>query len=449
MSTLATVKPVTQVLAVGAFSAAAVFRPPAVSASLAVAGILLVVAGSIGERPVASRLAAEVAGVVAALVVLVSRYNSVGPLPSSTQAIRPIWTALVIVASASLLLVSRGGFYRGLAVIAATTAVVSITIAVTVGEWESERGFDVYKSHQLAGEALLDGENPYGDAVQTPNGSPHAPEGAVIVGYVYPPVVVGTYGLMAAIADPRVVSTVTWLAFLGFMAWGAFGKARPNRNVAAGLFVVLATAPVWPVVWFASWTEPLSLALLVAAAVLWRSKPVPSAVLLGLALASKQYFVFLAPLVLLHKSDRSLQRSLVALGTAAMTIVPALLVDPSAYVMATIGNLTDIGFRPDTQSISGLLARFGVEVILPIWLWALLGLVVATVVARLVTTPGEFITGAALILAVVFVTGQAFPNYWFLVMGLVAAAPIVSGMDRSDEGTTEVVAVLTARPRPG
>jgi hypothetical protein len=320
--------------------------------------------------------------------------------------------------------------------------VVAVTALGSVSDWDSPGGFDVYQSHQAAGDALADGENPYGDAVQVANGNPFAPEGSTIVGYSYPPMVLASYGLVATVSDPRVVSTVAWFVVVGWFALLSL-KHRDRAQVNLSLFLLLAIAPVWPVVWYAGWTEPLSLALLLASALVWREKPVLSAIILGLALASKQYFVLLLPLLFLHRGDDQIKRALIATGTAAATAIPALLVDASSYIQATIGNLANIGFRPDSQSISGLLADIGIGFSLPIGIWIAASLTFAAVVARKSQTPADFFLYGALTLGFSFLIGQAFPNYWFLIMGLAAIGAVLKHQEmtpaRSNDTQTSPV----------
>jgi hypothetical protein len=254
--------------------------------------------------------------------------------------------------------------------------------------------------------------------------------------------VLASYGLVARVVDPRVVSTVGWLVVVGWFALLSL-KRRDRAELNLSLFLLLAIAPVWPVVWYAGWTEPLSLALLLASALMWKDRPIVSAIILGLALASKQYFVLLVPLLFLHRGDHHTRRALIATGTAAATLVPALLVDAPSFLQATIGNLANIGFRPDSQSLSGLLADVGVEFTLPVALWVAASLLFAAVVGRKSQTPADFFLYGALTLGFSFLIGQAFPNYWFLIMGLAAIGAVLKHQEmtpaRSNDTQTSPV----------
>jgi hypothetical protein len=300
----------------------------------------------------------------------------------------------------------------------------------------------VYHAHRAAGTALLDGENPYTDAVRFFDGSPYAPAGAVYEGYPYPPVVLMTYGLVGAFTDPRLVSTIAWLALLVWSARTYAGAASGSDDeVSLGPFLLLVTAPAWPLLWFTAWTEPLSLFLFLVAALAWRRGTLVSGVTLGLALASKQYFVVLAPfLILLDSRDGRYRRVLIAFATAVLTMIPFVILDPVAYFDATLGNLFSIGFRPDTQSIPGLAAALGADFMPTNWLVVGVTLTVAVILGRYLQPKQRWLDGAAFVLATMFALGLAFPNYWFLIMGLMATGLMMSARAKSQlDATTHAV----------
>jgi hypothetical protein len=327
---------------------------------------------------------------------------------------------------------------RILLVLVAMACALAVTGFMIANEWNSELGTDVYHAHRAAGTALLNGENPYTDAVRFFDGSPYAPEGAVYEGYPYPPLVLITYGLVAAFTDPRLVSTIAWL---GLLVWSAraYVSAVPGsaQDHALGPFLVLATAPAWPLLWFAAWTEPLSLFLFLVAAIAWRRGVLVSGVTLGLALASKQYFVVLAPfLILLDSRDGRYRRVLVAFATVLLTMLPFVLLDPVAYYQATLVNLFSIGFRPDTVSIPGLAAGLGADIVLPQWVVVGVTVAVAVLLGRYIEPRPRWIEGATVVMATTFALGLAFPNYWFLIMGLMAMSLTMSTRAESDLNVT-------------
>jgi uncharacterized membrane protein len=257
-------------------------------------------------------------------------------------------------------------------------------------------------------------------------------------------VVLGTYGIAGGLADPRLISAVAWLAVVGWLGWVAW-KEETGADTNYAMFLLVAGVSVWPVVLFGSWTEPLSVALFVLAAILWRRRPVPSAVLLGLAIASKQYFIFLAPLLVVHRDESKWMRLGMASALGLLTILIGLVPDPSAYVTATITNLSEIGFRPDTQSLPGLLASYGIEFFLGPIAWIGVGLIMTSIVARGSETPSEFLARAALALGLAFFIGSAFINYWFLVLAVAAVATALGAVTGDPGGVDEAGSVSAGR----
>jgi hypothetical protein len=113
------------------------------------------------------------------------------------------------------------------------------------------------------------------------------------------------------------------------------------------------------------------------------------------------------------------------------TVLPFLLLDPSGFVASTIANLAEIGFRPDTQSIPGLLNAFGIEFTLPVWAWLFIGILIGTVVGITARSASLFAGRAGLTLGLVFIVGLAFANYWVLVAGLLSIAAVLDAHDDS------------------
>ena len=407
---------------------------PILSASMAAGGLALLGLVLKASHRSSAPMLLPVAGLLIAVFLVFARDSRVGPLPPVEFALRPFWEGLIMAGVLALVLSGLWKKWRTVGIVAIVVAATVMTVVMTVVEWDSELGIDVYHAHRAAGAALLDGLNPYGPAVRVLDGSPNAAPGSVIVGYPYPPVVLLTYGVSAMLADPRLVSLLAWLVLLGWLGRMALRDERYS-DVALAFLVLLAAAPVWPVVLFTSWTEPVSLLLLVLAASLWRSRPILGAVLLGLALASKQYFVLLTPLLLLSPGFRRVKHLPLALGVAGATLLPFILVDAVAFWEATVTNIASIGFRPDTQSVSGLLAAVGVDLVLPVWVWLLVCFSFGIALARGLRSEGDLLLGVTLVLGVAFLTGLAFPNYWFLVAGLGAAGVVLSQGSLGDQGS--------------
>jgi hypothetical protein len=314
---------------------------------------------------------------------------------------------------------------------------LSVGVMMTFGE--NQFGLDVYRSHEAAADAFRAGENPYTDAVSVADGSPNAQPGDVIEGYSYPPVTMMAYVAGDLLGgDPRwasVLATVVVVGLIGAAAW----RSRPD--LAAIVLVLLLAVPLHRAIIWSGWTEPVTLALVVGGLACWRREWV-SAVLLGLALGSKQYMVLLVPLFFLAES-RPWRRSVVAIGVAGLTLIPAAVADFSAFWFTMVTRPLSLGFRPDTRSISGLMSELGVGTLVPTWLM-LLAVVGASIwVALRVRDRSDLLTGLALILSVAFLLSSAFTNYWWLVQWTVAAAVVASASPEFDVVTRTDVSPST------
>ena len=413
-----------RIVGIGSLSLALMAERPPFAATFAILG-LVVFAWTIWGSPTRgdSNLS-RIGPWLPLLILLLSLMISKNGVPDSVAAAR--LPAAVIGGTACLAVLFGAGrrAWRVVGVTLALTSAVVVTGQVLITEWNSKLGSDIYFAHRAGGEALLDGENPYSDAVRFFNGSPNAGDGAVIEGYPYPPIVLFTFGLVGAITDPRLVSVVAWFAVLAWFAKAAL-STRDQSDGYLVVFLMLATLPEWPLLLFMSWTEPLSLAFFLAAALTWRRGAPVSGILLGLTLASKQYLVFLAPLLLLHRDDDWAKRAAWAAATALVVLVPPLLIDPVAYFDSIIGTLTGIGFRPDSLSIVGLLDGFGIRFEMAHWAWLIYGFAVAGLVSIGSRVWSNFLGRAGLILGLTYFMSAAFANYWFLIMGMLAISTIL------------------------
>lgn len=418
------------VLAVAAVTFGASSAQPVLAATAALVGLLLF-SWSMGTGlPIATGDEHRWAAVAALAVLLGSLVSPLGSVPESIEPVRPLLLALAVASSGIAFVGGARLNAKRLAVALGLLLVLVAAGALVANEWNSNLGTDIYLVHQAAGSAVLDGENPYTDAVRFFDGSPYAPEGRIIEGYPYPPVVLFTYGLASAFTDPRLISIIAWLAVIGWLGWKG-ARFDHGSEVALGVFLLLATIPIWSLVWYASWTEPLSLALFALATITWKKHTMVSSIALGLVLSSKQYFVFLAPLVLLHRDEIWLKRVVVVGTTVLVTLMPAALLDPGAFYTATVGNLSAIGFRPDSQSIPGMMAELGLAFLLPQWAWLVTGVAVAALLGIGSRSGSRFAGRAGLTLGLVFIVGLAFPNYWFLVAGLFGIAAVLEVQDSS------------------
>ncbi|MGH8927247.1 MAG: glycosyltransferase 87 family protein, partial [Acidimicrobiia bacterium] len=333
-------------------------------------------------------------------------------------------------------LTGRLGVALMVLVVVAVAAVGVALVRATEG-----LGIDVYHLHFQAAQALAKGRSPYDDSVAVFNGAPNAEPGSMIVGYPYPPATAALYAPLTRLTgEPRWINLAAWLLILGLLL-GTAVRHRERTGFLIG--ILIASVPAWPFMVQAGWTEMVSLALLVVAGLAWIRFPMWSAVSLGVAIATKQYFLVTLPLLLLHPAVRG-KRSLVALGTAGLTLVPFLILDPSNLWEATVAFHLNTPPRVDSANLVGMLAELGVSWNPPTLLSILLPLLVATMVAFKSRHRSGFMAGLALVLGLFYmVSSQAFTNYWFLIAGLCGLAAFL------EEGPEMTAPIGQVGRRPG
>jgi hypothetical protein len=303
-------------------------------------------------------------------------------------------------------------------------ALILLVTAVTVTglflvRATSAFGIDVVDLHYAAADALQSGLSPYGLAVEVENGSPVAPPNSTIVGYPYPPLTALLYSASVWLFDdPRWIGLLAWLATLGLA--GAIAS-RSERPLAGVVVSALAALPTWTLMIQSGSTEVLTLGLIAAALAFWRSGTFLGPVALGLAMASKQYFILSLPLLLIHPATRG-RRAVIAVASASMTLLPLALDLQNAWGALVMFH-ANTPPRPDSSNLVGLLAFLGYPTSLPLSLVLGFPLAAAVVLAFRGKELAHFVTSLATVLGVFFLlTSQAFGNYWFLVGGLCGLA---------------------------
>lgn len=323
----------------------------------------------------------------------------------------------------------------------ACAAVVSFGLLVATGLGvvllvsTRDYGIDVTFLHQSATDALLSGSSPYGDAVVVADGAPTAPPGSEIVGYLYPPATLFPFAAGTIVADPRLTSLISWLLTLGIVGRGSFRSVEPLLPL--GAFLGLASLPGWPLTLVTSWTEPLTIAAFATALAVW-SRTALSSIVLGFALATKQYLVVLAPILLVWQVDRRLQRLAITAVTTIVMLAPILYWDDLRSTLdALVTFHLQTAPRPDGTSLIGLISLFGWSVDLPSWLAVLVPVALAGAIGSQVTKHVDLAVAISGVLAVAFLLGsQAFANYWLLPAGLMA---LVVSISASASGATTPV----------
>lgn len=179
------------------------------------------------------------------------------------------------------------------------------------------------------------------------------------------------------------------------------------------MFVAL---PYLDLVAYIGWTDPIALPFLVVAIRYWNRGPVMAAVALGLALSTKQYFIVVAPVLLLVNDSRRWQRVIIAGATVLATYLPFLSLGTSVIFnpLEQIGGQT---YRPDSLGLPNL------KVNVPRLISMIAGFIVAGLAGFRGGSAARIALGMCAALSVLFVTGsQLFINYWVVVAGLIVVA---------------------------
>jgi hypothetical protein len=415
-------------VATAAFSLGAVIDYP-VTSVLATCVALIAIVFAFRRVPFVAVDHGVLGGLLAFVVVVVANTQELSRFSVQPGSYR-LWTILAL-ASSVVAALSGQMRIRNLAVILALVTLIVGSLSILIPNWQPTASSDVYRAHFAAGNALSEGENPYSDSVVFESGDPNKPDGTLVEGYPYTPPVLLGYGVLATFTDARVISLASWLAFAIGLAVMAVRSDSLGSTALAAL-VLVATMPIWRSALFLSWTEPLSVALIAGSLGGISRGRRWGWYLLGIAQASKQYLVFLVPVVLLYRDGAGKRPGWISLGTAAVVAGFPALFGVSAYYDSVIGNALAIGFRPDTQSINGAIAALGGDLLLPTLM--VLPLFVGIWIALLkVNLPRAMLTaaGVASLSAALLVT-SAFPNYWMLVAALAGLSALTGMTDDKD-----------------
>jgi hypothetical protein len=292
---------------------------------------------------------------------------------------------------------------------------------------------DVFTWHKVAYAALGQGKNPwaifmpnvYGTTIWYAPGLADAAQ--VKVGYPYPPLMFMLGGIAHLVASDYRYAHVLAYAAAGLMM--ALARPGPFGPLAAAIFFF---TPRSLFVIEQGWTEPL--AALMFAGVVFCACRFPKAMpyALGLLFAVKQYFVLLAPLVVLLMPGPfawlPFRRVMVkAVIVAAVLTVPFFLWDPGAFWRSVVEFQGRQPFRIDALSFVAATAENG-QPTMPLWLAfpaAIPGVMFA--LFRGPKTPAGFAAGSALTFLLFFAFAkQAFCNYYFLIVCMLCMALAVT-----------------------
>ena len=348
--------------------------------------------------------------------------------------LRNLWQfqACVILggACALLSLAPKAWFSRKVRIGFIVSAFITVFLA---GAWMIHASpkpvIDVYLFQQTSSSALLQGRDPYVlrppylDANMGFYGAALVKNGKLNISNPYPPLSIYLSFIGYALAGDIRYSLLAAIMVTGLL----MVFLRPGREALLAAYIFLFMPRLYYVL-EQSWTEPL--VLLLAVAVVWCAihRPAWKFLALGLMIASKQYLVFLSPLIFLLIPPGSPKRVWVrssgwAVGSAFVVTAPLAFWNFPAFFW-------DVGLaqwyqvsRIDSLSFAAVYARvFGQfpSQIIPFFVLA--------VVLFLLWRYGErsaagFVSGLALGLGLFFAfSKQAFCNYYFLVFGLFCCA---------------------------
>lgn len=385
------------------------------------------------------------------LLAVLRRSSAICDNPVRGHRLRVVlWIAVTVVASTAILEVRLVGMYPGretlwfwfssvwIAIVAAAwmigrrrpdrlSAIAWSVLLITVAEisfvmfLHETPDIDVYHLHDAAAARLADGASPYRD-LNISDSSPFAEPGSKVGGYPYPPTTLAWFALGSWLGDPRLASASAWLLTLIIVAVPILKNDR-NRFLGTGLLLLLATQPGWIFVVDKSWTEPLTLLLVVGGLFTWCRMPFTSGLLLGLAIVSKQYMIVMLPATLMTiDGNRRTRLAGIATGTLALSL-PLAVADASGLWKAAVVDILALPPRPDASNLVGLAIRPDFSWLPPAWV----ALLVPTFLAIWIVRNVHGITGLALAyasgLSVFFLlASQAFANYWLLSQGLTVLA---------------------------
>lgn len=279
--------------------------------------------------------------------------------------------------------------------------------------------------------ALLNGHNPYSMTfpnIYTPKltelfyGDGVVINGRMTYGFPYPPI-----SLLVAIPG-QLLGDVRYSQLIVMLVTALVLRQLASDRVGRAIAVLGVAAPAATLMLTGAWTEPTIVALLACLVLaLERRRQAFAALLLGLLLVSKQYFVVVIPLVWLIRQWLTRRLILIGLGAATAVTLPFFLIDPAAFWKAIVEFQLVQPLRSD--SVSLLVSSVNAFGWPPPWTYGVLplvggGLTAIVLALRAPRTPAAFSAAVGLtMLVTILLSKQAFMNYYFLVGGafLIAA----------------------------
>lgn len=352
------------------------------------------------------------------------------PQPQLELAFQVAIVAAGVLSVATLLTAGRS---QRLLFVAAVAVFLGLGITVVASGPNSQ--IDVWMFQHNASVGLLNGQDPYSITYPDlyPGTDAYAPglvrDGVLTFGLPYPPLSLLLVLPAQALAGDFRYADVVALAAAALL----IGSARRTTLGPPAALLFLFTPAVFFVV-RQGWTEPLvvlAFALLVftaARAPRWLAVP------LGAFLAIKQYspliLPFIWPIVRRGTGDRRSSTRLILAGVALATIVtvPFVIWDLDAFMRSVVALQIEQPFRRDALSYLVALTRPGDAA--PLWLLPIaVGLAYLLALVRAPRTPAGLAAATGLVFFAFFAFNkQAFANYYFLVIALLATAAALSDL---------------------
>jgi hypothetical protein len=291
-----------------------------------------------------------------------------------------------------------------------------LALAFALGGWVIHASpnprIDVWPVHQQGARALWSGHSPYAPGViDTPD---TGVKGRKVSDYGYPPMnailTTAAYGLTGETRWAALAAIVLG----GYLLW-RFARKRGGDGLWSD--VLLACWLFHPRALFvieAAWGDPLVLPFLCGFALAVATGRLRwAAVLLGLVCAVKQHFALYVP-VLAAVPGIGLSGAMVALAVTAATCLPFAIVTPRGLWHGLVTFHLAKGFRPDSLSLSALIADAGP--VLPSWVGFAATLAFLLAASRLRRSLGyRLVVSAAAFLVFYLLGRQAFCNYYYVV----------------------------------
>jgi hypothetical protein len=307
---------------------------------------------------------------------------------------------------------------------------------------------DSWFLRQEAASAFLAGANPY--QLSFPNIYPHERfygpaflENHRVVVFPYPPLV-----LLLDLPSFLLAGDVRW-SCVAAMVLGASTIARlgprPEAEL-AGLLVLFQPRTLY--VAEVSWTEPFVIATWAAALLAlrrWHTRPpagaAPAGAALGLLLAAKQYApLFLVPLVTAAPTRGRRCAALIGLALVAALTVPFAVWNARELWRDLVVAQVLQPFRMDALSWLAAWARkTGAPPPSAAIGFLLSGAVLGAGIWRQRALAGAAVTAGAAFVVFLLFNKQAFCNYYWLAVGVLASASVIAA-DATHERTREVPA---------